>query len=231
MLTALALLGISILVGCGELYSSESISAIVIDATTGLPIPEVNVVAYWGVTGGLEGGSYEGSINTVEATTDHSGAFVFPSWGPKWSGGTVRRRNPILILFKRGYAVRVASNNDQRMGQWSKRFWELSATMRSDWNNAKIELKAIDTTGAAYVEDLDFLSNRLKSIGESTKGPCDWEKLTRTIVSLEKEYRILKHLGMTKPGSNSVYEHLISNDSAVARQCSTSPIDLLRGAE
>ena len=198
MVTVLALLGISNIVGCGEFYSSDSITAIVTDATTGLPIPDVNVVAYWGVYGGLEGGSYEGNLNTVETTTDQSGAFIFPSWGPKWSDGIVKRRNPNLIFFKSGYAVKYESNNDHRMRQWSKRIWEWSARMRSDLNDSKILLKASGARETGYARDVEYLNDRLRTIGLDFGSPCDWQMFTRMIVSVEREYRMLKQLGALK---------------------------------
>ena len=231
MLTALVLLGTSNIVGCGELYSSDSITAIVIDATTGLPIADVNVVAYWGVYGGLEGGSYEGNLHTVETSTDQSGAFVFPSWGPKWSGGIVKRRNPNLIFFKSGYAVKYESNNDHRMGQWSKRIWEWSARMRSEINNSKILLQSSGARETGYARDVESLNDRLRTIGLDFGSPCDWQMFTRMIVSVEREYRMLKQLGVLKPVSESIYDRLLANDASISKQCSASPIELLKGIQ
>jgi hypothetical protein len=224
LLTTISPIVFSALVGCGQMYWSDSITGFVVDAATKSPLPGVNVVVHWDVYGGLEGGNYEGNVNVMETETDQAGRFSFPSWGPKWSGGMVRTSNPWLHFFKSGFKTEIRSNNDPRMGEWT-------GTMRSDWTGKTIGLESMDPSRAEYAKWLEFLSDSLQSIGREYGGRCDWEKLTHVIVALEREYRILEKTGVIASHKNNVYRHLISNDSSVARQCSAAPTALLRGVE
>lgn len=231
MSVAQALLAMSMIAGCGQPYSSEPIAATVTDATTDLPIPDVNVVAYWDRYGGLEGGVYEGNVNVVETTTDQSGAFFIPGWGPKWATGIVKRQNPKFIFFKSGYSVKFESNDDNRIGEWTMGMFDWTTTMRSDLNNTKVRLKAIGFGEAGNARDIESLSDRLGVIGLDFGAPCDWKKFTRMIISVEREYRMLKRLGVLKPRSRSIYDRLLENNSPVSKQCSASPMELLRSIE
>ena len=194
-------------------------------------IAGVNVVAYWDIYGGLESGFYEGNLNVVETTTDQSGAFLIPGWGPKWSTGVVKRWNPNFIFFKSGYVVKIESNAAHRGGEWSRGMFEWAAHIRSDLNNTKISLKAIGFGGAENARDIEFLDDRLRTIGLERAAPCDWRKFTQTIISVEKEYRTLKRLGILKPRFESLYDRLLENNSSISKQCSASPTDLLRNIQ
>src|SRR5947209_1251959 len=102
--------------GCGgeQTYSAEEIIGWVVDADTGRPIENVNVVAGWQLEGGLEGNSTKGWFKVIEATTDASGKYVIPAWGPetKRVEGVLKDGAPLLIFFRPGYEFHQATNRD-----------------------------------------------------------------------------------------------------------------------
>ena len=67
--------------GCSKYYSADSLTAWIVDADTGAPIPGVNVVAGWEMKGGLEGGNVVGWVMVMEAVSDANGKICFSCMG------------------------------------------------------------------------------------------------------------------------------------------------------
>lgn len=98
------------LTGCHPSYSATSITTRVVDADSKEPLEGTIVVADWRLQSGAEGGS-PGQLMLLETTTDHSGTFHFPAWGPKKAvRGWLGNSDPDILLFKDGYQFKVAKN-------------------------------------------------------------------------------------------------------------------------
>ena len=160
-LVALVLACVS-LAGCG-FYSADPITASVVDADTGAPLADVNVVATWELKGGLEGGNLEGYANVVEAVTDEHGTFHLPGWGPRPNLSFGRIRNidaPAIMLFKGGYRYRAVENEGSSMVA-------APSQMKSTWNGKVILLTRFKGSPAEYKKsflqlatDVDGIENK-----------------------------------------------------------------------
>ncbi|MFO1311716.1 MAG: hypothetical protein U1F41_06565 [Burkholderiales bacterium] len=143
-------------------YSAEPLQAIVIDATTRKPLPGVAVVAAWELLGGdFHGTKVVGYVKVLEATTDESGRFSFPAWGPRPGRGVIRDGAPLLILFKPGYDYDIRANNGPT-GQ------NAESPLRSRWNGRTIELKPFQGTAEEYAGRMGRLGGEMWDI-EQTK--------------------------------------------------------------
>ena len=64
-------------------YSSEAITATIVDADSKQPLKDVIVVAQWELRkGGFPAGSqFAGLLKIMETITNGNGIFTFPEWG------------------------------------------------------------------------------------------------------------------------------------------------------
>jgi hypothetical protein len=83
-------------------YSAKEIRATVVDETTGTPVSSVVVVAHWILR---RPGGQGPTLHLAETTTDDTGHFLIPPWGPKLRPPSTRlgSDSPELLLFKSGY--------------------------------------------------------------------------------------------------------------------------------
>ena len=98
-------------------YNSVPIEAWVVDAESGKPVEGAVVLARWEMyLDGQEG--YEANndrtatIKIVETTTDSTGRFVFPGWGPESiCCGFLDGHDPQIFIFKPGYKGIIESDS------------------------------------------------------------------------------------------------------------------------
>ena len=107
----LGLLGLHRLSG-PFVYSADPIRAHVIDEETGKAIEGAVVVAKWEIHTFDSHGTM--LFRSAEAVTDRRGEFSIPAWGPKprWPLCWFQDRDPILLIFKQGYAIGGGSNRE-----------------------------------------------------------------------------------------------------------------------
>ena len=118
---------------------SRSVTAQVVDAETGAPLPEVVVVAIWpSVTGTLAGGPHHwGIIQRLETQTDEKGFFHLPSWVRIGYHNWISETDPEIHLYKAGYWPRTLKNNINKFDQII--IWPES--WKSDWDGKVVKLK------------------------------------------------------------------------------------------
>ena len=167
--------------GCVTAYSAKAIEARVIDADTHQPVEGANVVAHWVLHFGLEGGQ-QTDLMLIEAVTDKDGRFYFPAWGPQsipsrlpWDA-RMKNRDPAIIIFKPGYQWVGLSN--EITGPYPDRG---PALRSSRWHGKTIELKKFDGDLRRYGL---MVSGALSGV---SWGGCNWKKIPRIMVSLNKE--------------------------------------------
>jgi hypothetical protein len=185
----LLLLCILLIQGCATSYSGNETYGQVVDAETGQPLEGVNVVAHWVVFKYKLERYAVGDLMLMETVTDKNGQFRFPSWGPKAvpSAGMLESQSPEVIFFKSGYEWDAKPN--QTNGPPSA--YPLVRTW--DWNGKTIELKK-------YKRDLKAYGNFIGGILTGVSwGGCNWKKMPRMILALNKEDERLKLLGVFKP--------------------------------
>jgi hypothetical protein len=233
-----SLIGLLIcLSACSEQYSAAAITARVVDLETGKPISGVHVVADWQLQGGLEGGSYLGSVKTMEQTTDESGQFHFPAWGPinaplpsgLYSNARVQSMAPELILFKPGFKYERLSNEPGHDPN--------PRDMRSMWDGRTIKLKPFRETSTKYMQDLTSLSQSLQRATADANSACkreqpcpaacQWQNIPNAIRAVGREMdRAYGAIGVSNAG---IYGDLIDNDKAYRAYGCLSPVAALGG--
>lgn len=171
-------------------YSADPIEAWVIDAETKQPLEGVVVTANWQLTGGFEGGYPKGQMMVMETVTDKNGRFYFPGWGPKlhMGEGSLRETQPQLLLFKSGYEYRRLANEVS-----SKEVY----TGKSEWSGKRIGLIPFNGTINEYANHLSSLHTSIRSILDG--GRCEWKKMPRLMVALDRQEAIFRHAKIYSP--------------------------------
>ena len=186
----LAAMSLMPLLGCSNSYSAKEIEAWVVDAETGAPVEGVNVVAYWELEFGLEGGSaYEMEI--LETVTAKNGRFYFPAWGPKEipsglpSEARLKDRDPSIVLFKSGYEGKTVGNNRPIMSMSGHG----ESVRTSEWNGKKIQFKRFKGRADEYAIEIAAQMSSLHfiEIGRA----CEWTHLPKMIAAIASDIQKL----------------------------------------
>lgn len=230
---AVAAIAAASLTACAIEYTAAPLSAVVVDAETGRPLPDVHIVADWQLEGGLEGGNRLGAIMVMETQTDADGRFAFPGWGPRnpssvTTAGNARLKSsaPQLFLFKSGYEYGRLRNAPSD---------SVPPQIRSDWDGKSIELKPFRGDAVLYERRLSGLSDALMHDTANTAacrhaGPCpsacQWERFPKTLQALWTQYQQFEAAGIRR---SNIIDHLISNDAAYRTLGCASPAAVLRG--
>ncbi|MFN8544255.1 MAG: hypothetical protein U0807_08610 [Candidatus Binatia bacterium] len=167
-------------------YVGLPITATVVAAQTGKPVEGVIVVAIWELYGGnIEGGLIVGQAKVLETVSDANGRFHFPWWGPRVHtpfGELSTGAAPLLLLFAKGYAPTVRTNDDSHVG----------FLRRSDWNGRTVSMDAAPSDPKAYSRQLLTFDVGLHSLFQ---GSCDWRRVPRMLLALDREAEMLRAQG------------------------------------
>jgi hypothetical protein len=185
--------------GCSRVthYSADPLTARIVDADSGAPLPGVNVVAGWEMKGGLEGGNVVGWVMVMEAVSDAEGKISFPGWGPKeWDGGGgMGPGSPLLLLFKSGYEFQQLYDGNYRVTdhphgnvKYTRRGLTSYAHMHSYWDGKTIELKKSDRSLQEYAQRLAFLDIKIGSLLNNNQ--CNWKAIPRFLWAVEVQNRV-----------------------------------------
>lgn len=156
-------------------YSAKPAQGVVVDGGTGGPLEGVIVVAQW-ILHEPGKGSWK-RIHVFETTTDSSGRYLLPGWGPKrnaWYPWTrFRDKDPALAFFKRGYRPFAVQNR-----------WDRNESVRfSEWDGKTIMLQRFTGTADDWARELRFLQTDLSWGSEE----MDWRRVPRITLALEEE--------------------------------------------
>jgi hypothetical protein len=236
---ALAVLIVGCLIwfrACSQEYSADPISAQVVDAETGKPLPGVSVVAHWQLEGGLEGGSELGAVMVMEAETDANGKFSMPAWGPKrvyqspgvYGNARIKSAAPEIFFFKSGY------ENGRRLNYYGSE--GAPSHMRSEWDGKVIPLKPFHGELKIYADSVRWFSDDLVRAtaefnntcagGRSCPAACQWEHIPKTIAALRREEETFASQGMN---IGMIYDSLVTNDSVYRQAGCASPAAVFKG--
>lgn len=182
---------------CSTYYSAEPITARVIDAETNQPIEGVVIVAHWQLEGGLEGGTNLGQMMVMEATTDATGKFSFPAWGPKkvpsdypwyYSNARLKNMDPEMLFFKSGYQYLKLANPWQQEFSGGKE----SYIRTSQWNGKTIKMESL---GGDLQKEFQSAEDFSFSLGftDNSFSPCVWTDIPKTIAMLIRLNAILRN--------------------------------------
>jgi hypothetical protein len=189
-------------------YSAKAIEGRVVDAS-GRPLEGVLIVANWLLEGGLDTGIPRGHIQILETTTDASGAFRLPSWGPRISfSGHASSRWPHIIAFKSGYRYR-------------------ESTAQSDWNGMTIPLTPLPDL-VQYTKMFDVLNRDIDIIAVRSGDTCAWRHLSLTVQIMSAEAQRLRALGMR--GFRDFAEDLAIKEDFFSKQGCGSAKEFLEGS-
>ena len=150
VLTGLSILAIAsiVLTQCYRVvWYSPAIEGVVIDQNTGKPVVGAIVYGTWQITGPV--GETNEYMAMEETTTDRSGLFHVPAWGPRFHFGLgfIRYDQPILVIFRRGYFPITYYN--QNMGDGLSGIY--APIVLEYWlNREKFEMQPVGDDIAAY---------------------------------------------------------------------------------
>lgn len=161
-------------------YSAKPGQGVVVDAQTGEPLGGVIVVAQW-VLDQAGVGSYR-RLHVFETTTDVTGNYVIPGWGPKrnpfYPCTRLRDQDPEMSFFKRGYTPHYVQNR-----------WDRNGSMRfSEWDGKTIRLLRFTGTNDEWARKLSLLQTGLAWGWDVV----DWRLMPRITLALELERLILE---------------------------------------
>lgn len=127
------------------IYYARPTRGTVLDAETHQPIEGAVVVAQWKLIWGARG--EERRFELAEATTDGSGGYALPGWGPRLRPLAARfdYLAPRLLVFKHGYQPGFFdnSNGDDRMVHFSE--WDGKALpIKPFWGTVKERILQLD---------------------------------------------------------------------------------------
>ena len=189
-----ALLVFVLLEGCGgaPIYTAAPIEAWVVDAETGQPIEGANVVMNWQlVVGGLDGPSNRGQLEVMETVTDKSGRFYFDGFtklNPMMY--ELRNHDPRIVIFKSGYAYQILVN------QYPKAGTETPGIHRTSQHNGRsVKLKKMETIFFPVDGSSGFYTFLNIEIENIVFDGCEWKKMPRFIVAMDREEKRIKALG------------------------------------
>ena len=166
---------------CVRIYYADPIMAWVVDATTGLPVEGVNVLAAWEANSGLEAGNITGYVKVMEDVTGANGEFSFPGWGPEvWFRGAIRDGAPLLILLKPGYEVSLVWE-----GKYGAKF--APSHLTSSWNGRSVSLKKYVTPEQEYSQLMSGLATTLALLIEQSD--CAWRSAPKFLKKVDEQRR------------------------------------------
>ncbi|MEO7710502.1 MAG: Ig-like domain-containing protein [Caldimonas sp.] len=165
-------------------FRSAALSATVLDAETGNPLPDVTVIASWSLgQQGLGHGRIHNAIQRIEGRTDQDGVFSLPAWGPRFSASWWRMdgTSPSLFLLKPGYRVDEVNNYSSAFGgfkcdasdiaQMSSGIpTHVSAAIVASWSGCRIPLQRPTESADKVAERLAIVR---RWVCEPDPGPCE----------------------------------------------------------
>ena len=165
----------AILMGCGRSYRGAATEGWVIDEATKQPLSDVIVVIHWPLERGGFHPGMRGRLFAQETTTDASGRFSFPEWGPlRPKDGYLSDLAPYLAFFKRGY---------EPLGKYDPyRRDKRSGVRVSALNGKTVALKPFNGSFEDYVKTVNISSDLFLA----SFGICDWEQFPRMTSQLVK---------------------------------------------
>lgn len=189
-------------------YSAKEIHGQIVDAETNQPIEGAVIVAQWILFEmGIGHGGHKSRIHIHETVTDQNGNYTIPAWGPKLHSPITMldREDPMLLIFKSGYAPQILVNSIDRS----------DAVRISEWDGRVVKLKKFQGTLEAYANQLLYVIST--SLPDSGK---EWKSFPRMVLALDVENRRLKTLGL-KPEYRATsfnIEYLDEADRAFLRK-------------
>ena len=160
---------------CENSFSAEPIEGVVVDEKSGAPIEGVVVVAWWQLTKwGMTHPRDAGTLMALEATTDSTGRYRIPGWGPRhWDEGTVSDKAPEMFFFKAGYDPGGRNNTIYTDGNMPKSGLPPPGRqgVRSAWDGETVTLRLATADLEGYARRLRIL---LLKIDNFYGAGCDW---------------------------------------------------------
>jgi len=170
-----------LLIGCAPLaYQIAPIDAMVVDASTGMPLEGVHVLADWVLErGGLDGAHVTGHLEVKEAITDRNGRFHLDGFVRSISfSQELRNADPRLFFFKSGYQLVRFSNSYPDAGTTTP-----GLLRKSQINGITLELHRLrdDEMGPNAYATFD---SEIRGIA---KMDCNWKKFPQLLLTLFSE--------------------------------------------
>ena len=206
---------------------SRSVTAQVVDAETGAPLPEVVVVATWpSVTGTLAGGPHHwGIIQRLETQTDEKGFFHLPSWVRIGYHNWISETDPEIHLYKAGYWPRTLKNDINKFDQiiiWPEPW-------KSDWDGKVVKLKPMhwrewtkeewekQVSRYEYFREIHMLS--------LDSGDCEWKERPKSFLE-NLRYQLRKT--QILPGRYEFIKLTPEELITIEKNCGANPYQYLK---
>jgi len=167
--------------GCAPLaHQIAPIDATVVDASNGMPLEDVHVLADWVLErGGLDGAHVTGHLDVKEAVTDRNGHFHFDGFvGSISVSQELRNADPRLFFFKPGYQLVRFSNSYPDAGTTTP-----GPLRKSQVNGITLKLHRLreDETGPNAYATFD---SEIRAIA---KMDCNWKKFPQLLSTMFSE--------------------------------------------
>lgn len=206
------------LFACGkqQLLSADPVDATLVDGTTGHPMADVPVVAYWGLKGGsLAGDSLPcGTAGVEEAVTDKDGKFHIPGWGPiKTPCGYMPSWTPEIFAFKSGYSPLIFMNTPSgSTPSISHSVSEFNGMTIKMWKDPDQDLRNVGPN--SYSARFSEFNWSIEDFTLHLPGQCNWIKIPNMVRALGKQQRLFDVAGAPL---GSIASDLVNADKALLR--------------
>jgi hypothetical protein len=179
-----ALIALLPMTGCtgAPYYQIAQIEGWVVEADTNRPIEGAVVAVSWElVMGWLDGPRHQGYLEVKEVVTDKNGRFHFEGFTAPNPTMHELRNDPVIIVFKGGYAHRTLRNAYPKTG----------IQREAEVNGKTIKLEPIKPSSKWREENDNFYDGPSTDLSYVIKD-CEWKKIPRMILALDQEYARIK---------------------------------------
>ena len=164
--------------GCAVLTHNGT-AGVIIDSNNNEPINDALILAIWTRETGLHS-SHDGAFYIQETLTNNQGVFSLPSWKKFEPPFLSSVRSPKILIYKKGYGLRVLYNDDA---------FKRKKSINSEWNQKTISLSPLSIDqNEAVKQEYNDLSSIMSSIRiQMFKDPCLFKKIPITMHLLIEE--------------------------------------------
>lgn len=168
-------------------WMSRPVDGRVTEKSSGEPVEGAVVVGIWDLANPFHPGSLGRPLAVFESTTDASGRFRLPGWGPRFwfSFGHVDVNAPQIFVLKRGYSPVNARHSTHLMGK---------APFLIRTPHVDVELEARPESAVKYGERMNQLVRDI--VGRHSHAPCKWERMAAAMKEIEYVWKDLTAAGV-----------------------------------
>ena len=207
-------------------FEATSFEGKIVDAETGLPIPNAVVYINWPRMTSTFGGSNPiGTVEVQEAISNSSGYYKMPGWkkSKKEAGkGWFSKSRPEMVIYASGYWPELLHNRIS-----SDNYLARNEAWKSDWDGKTIKLKPMHSEKWQYKQWKKYGDNIGLVLSYYFIPECGWLKLPNYYLANDRIRRkayVLAHPAWDHSDMNTeLFDMLIRSRLLLKKVCGVDP--------